>query len=138
MRREATVPADASAPSKARDLLAEASPPRFPDRRLEDARLVLTEIVGNAVRHADWNDPSGEILLRFDAEGARLRVEVEQPTTAAGVGVMEPPVGDAIGGFGLRLVEMIADDWGHDDGPPGMVWFAFGRARDARGVSTPT
>jgi hypothetical protein len=138
VRTEATVPANARAPSKARDLLDEASPPGFPDGWLEDARLVLTEIIGNAVRHADWNPRPGEILLRFDADDARLRVEVEQPTTAAGVRVMELPVGDALGRFGLRIVAMTADDWGHDDGPPGMVWFEFRRARDARGASTRT
>ena len=128
MRREATVPADASAPSKARALLDEALPIRFPDDRLHDARLVLTEIVANAVRHAGWNDRPGEILLRFDADDARLRVEVEQPATAAGVRMVEPPTAVATGGFGLRLVGMTADDWGHDDGPPGTVWFELSRA----------
>ena len=54
-------------------------------------------------------------------------MEVEQPTTAADVHVVEPPAGGATGGFGLRIVAMTADDWGHDDGPPGMVWFEFSR-----------
>ena len=70
VRREATLPPDASAPPKARALLDEVLPPLFVNGRADDARLVLTEIVANAVRHADWNARPGKILLRFDTDDA--------------------------------------------------------------------
>jgi anti-sigma regulatory factor (Ser/Thr protein kinase) len=95
----------------------------FANGRLDDARLVLTEIVVNAVRHAGWSDAGGEIIVRIDAGEAGLRVEVEQPTTAVGVHELGQPGGAGPGGFGLHIVSRIADDWGHHDGPPGIVWF---------------
>src|SRR5262245_60187604 len=45
-------------------------------RRLEDARLLVTELIANAVEHVE---AQGVIELRVDNDDERLRVEVIDP-----------------------------------------------------------
>ncbi|HEY6798897.1 MAG TPA: ATP-binding SpoIIE family protein phosphatase [Kineosporiaceae bacterium] len=84
----------------------------------DEARLLLTELVANAVRHGD-----GALGVRLRLRDQRLRIEV------ADVGERMPaPSGpdvaaDAPGGRGLRLVETLADSWGTDLDEHGkVVW----------------
>lgn len=69
------------------------------------------------------------VRLVIEADEDAVRVEVEQPTMANEVRVVEPrlDVPERIGGFGLRLVEEVADAWGYEAGPPGRVWCEFRR-----------
>lgn len=79
----------------------------------EDARvaLVVTELVTNAVAHAD-----AEPRLRVCRDGEVVRVEVQDPSTE--VPVLRPD-GDpeALSGRGLAIVDRIADSWGVDVHP---------------------
>ena len=63
----------------------------------------------------------------IEADEDHVRVEVQQPTSAAEVRLVEPSIeGPAqVGGFGLHLVDQTADTWGYEAGPPGWVWFEF-------------
>jgi hypothetical protein len=65
----------------------------------------------------------------IEADEDHVRVEVEQPTSAADVRLVEPSMEDPdrVGGLGLRLVDQTADRWGHEAGPPGRVWIEFRR-----------
>lgn len=93
-------------------------------RRPDDAALAVTEVVTNAVRHGGVRDGVDELLVLVDGTDDRVRVTVEQPTAADGVAIVEPWVEHGNpGGFGLRLVNELTDQWGHDPGPPGKVWF---------------
>lgn len=128
VHRELILPADENAPRLARSALTQAIPPPILGERQDDARLALSEIADNAVRHAGLG--VREIVrMVIEADDDHVRVEVEQPTSAADVRLVEPSMEDPdrVGGFGLRLVDQTADRWGHEAGPPGRVWIEFRR-----------
>ena len=122
MRRDLMLPVDPSAPMRARHALSEVVPPPEFGTRFDDIRLAVSELVANAVRHAQLETGRDEIHLSFDRDDDHVRVEVEQPTSAATVA---PRRADETGGYGLPLVGKLADAWGTQPGPPGMVWFDF-------------
>jgi anti-sigma regulatory factor (Ser/Thr protein kinase) len=94
--------------------------------RSDGPRIAVTELVSNAVRHAGLEHGATLILLRIETDDDHVRVEVEQPTSAEGVEVIDPGIRQGrFGGFGLQLVEEAADAWGFEPGPPGRVWFEF-------------
>jgi anti-sigma regulatory factor (Ser/Thr protein kinase) len=106
--------------------LDDAIPPPALNGRSEDPRLAVTELVSNAVRHEGLDPDTALIHLRIDADDDHVRVEVEQPTSASDVEVIDTRVREGRpGGFGLRLVQASADGWGFEPGPPGRVWFEF-------------
>lgn len=129
MRRELILPADESAPRLARAALNDAIPPPVLNERADDARLAISELAANAVRHGQLRPGQDTVRLVIDADDDHVRIEVEQSTAAVGVRVVEPRLEDTVrvGGFGLRLVEQMADEWGVETGPPGHVWFEFRR-----------
>lgn len=70
---------------------------------LEDALLVVTELVTNAVLHG-----RGAPLLRLRTAPARLRIEVADESP-------RPPkrrTSGPDGGWGLALVELLTAEWG--------------------------
>ncbi|HSL10774.1 MAG TPA: SpoIIE family protein phosphatase [Actinomycetota bacterium] len=88
---------------------------------LDDLRLLVSEVVTNAVRHAA-SSPDDVIELTARSGNGRVWVEVTDP----GAGFRyDGPSGtlDAEGGWGLYLVDRIADRWGIDDDPSTRVWF---------------
>lgn len=99
----------------------------FPRRRLHDAWLCVTELVTNAIQHAP---PRGELELTLAVEDDRIRVEVAD----AGSGFDPGPSrkGDE-GGWGLLIVDRLADAWGVEAGDRTTVWFEM-----ARGNGLPT
>ena len=129
MRRELILPADESAPLLARSALNDAIPPPVLNERGDDAGLAISELAANAVRHGQLRPGQDTIRLLIDADDDHVRIEVEQATAAVGVRVVEPRLQDTVrvGGFGLRLVEQMADEWGFETGPPGHVWCEFRR-----------
>ena len=93
--------------------------------RLEDAKTAITELVTNAVKYGA--DGQGDIRLLIDLSDERLHLRVEQPLPALDVRPRAPgPDGPRIGGYGLLIVEALADTWGVEAGPPGCVWCGFG------------
>lgn len=87
--------------------------------RVEDSRLMTTELVSNAVRHAP-PEPDGNIVLGIDREPTIVRIIVRD-----GGSHMDPNELFAAqdGHFGLRVIDMLADHWGFSiDGDKG-VWF---------------
>jgi two-component sensor histidine kinase len=74
----------------------------------ETATLLVSELVGNAVRHASTD--GSRLELRLEAAGNWLRIEVSDcdprpPQPRAPSGLEES-------GFGFVLVEALADKWG--------------------------
>ena len=120
------LPVHHTAGQLARSALDDAIPPPALNGRSDDPRLAVTELVSNAVRHAGIEANAGLIHLRIEADDDHVRVEVEQPTSASGVEMVDPRLTEGrSGGFGLRLVQASADAWGFEPGPPGRVWFEF-------------
>lgn len=92
-------------------------------RRLDDIALLVSEVVTNSVRHGGAGEDD---LLELAAlrEGERLRVEVTDwgPGFDGDARPRRPT--DGAGGWGLVLVERLADRWGvkrNDDAT--VVWF---------------
>ena len=125
IRREVILPATPEAALLARAALNDALPARALGSRRDHARLVMSELVTNAVKYGAEN---GQDVLRVTIEvyGGSLRVEIEQPGRTPDLSSVEPRL-DAqdFGGLGLYIVDELADDWGAEPGPPGHVWFEF-------------
>ncbi len=123
-----SLPAGVSTPGAARAALGEEGL-SVPPRLLSDLQLLVSELVTNSVRHADLA-PGQRIELRVHVVPRTVRVEVEDP----GPGFTPTPrrPGDRRDeGWGLYLVERIADRWGVVEGPPAVVWFEIDWPRDA-------
>jgi len=120
-RRLAVTP---EAAAEARHALDDIGPEGF-DARLRDVRLLVSELVTNAVRHANLSD-SDIILLVFDIADHALRVEVHDP---GGGFVPTAPAPDPTrpSGWGLYLVAELADRWGVDSDEQTLVWFELDR-----------
>jgi anti-sigma regulatory factor (Ser/Thr protein kinase) len=88
---------------------------------LEDATLLVSELVSNAVRHSPKAGTTG-IELRLKVDPERVRVVVSDP--GAGF-VAEPrlPTASESSGWGLYLVDRIADRWGMVTKDRSEVWF---------------
>lgn len=111
-------PADITAASEARRRLA-ATLARLghPTALLEDARVVVTELATNAVRHA-----GSAFAVSIDDDGARVRIGVRDRSRAMPA-PQEPSV-HRLSGRGLVLVSALASRWGVDPRPDGKVVWA--------------
>jgi serine/threonine-protein kinase RsbW len=112
------------AAAEARHALDEIGPRGF-DSRLRDVRLLVSELVTNAVRHANLA-ASDIILLVIEVADLSLRVEVHDP---GGGFVPTAPAPDPArpSGWGLYLVAELADRWGVDSDERTLVWFELDR-----------
>ena len=98
--------------------------------RLDDVCLLVSELVTNGVRHAGAAE-SDELELEVRRRANCLHVEVSDPgpgftRAAARYG------GDENGGWGLFLVDRLAESWGvlHRGGA-NRVWFEIPLARES-------
>ena len=94
----------------------------LPPDTIDRARLLVTELVSNAVLHA-----GGAVLLVVARDGAGLRVEVCDESPHLPVVRPDPSIDEH--GNGLMLVDVLAASWGtdpRDDTHPGKcVWFTL-------------
>ena len=104
------------APGQARDAVAPLRG-RIGDRTLADVRLIISELVTNAVRHAPGEPIS--VTVDVDDEGV-VRGEIEDHG-AGGVRLRATSPSEP-GGFGLGIVDALTDRWGVGDGST-RVWF---------------
>lgn len=90
---------------------------------VEDAALLVSELVTNSVRHGDL-DPGDTIGLRAGTTPRGLRVEISDP--GSGFDPAGVPAPNGRGGWGLWLMDRIATRWGvsREDGV--RVWFELG------------
>ncbi|GAA2034963.1 ATP-binding protein [Pseudokineococcus marinus] len=99
---------------------------RVDDELVHEVSVVVSELLGNALRHARPDD-SGRVLLRWQVRGDVVDVEV---TDGGSPGEVRPqrPAPMATSGRGLRIVRALAHEWGvveEDDGRR-TVWAALG------------
>ena len=117
-----------SAAAAARDALL-ALDRQVDDGVLADIRLLVSELVTNAIRHAGA-PAEGVVALDVTIDGGRVRVEVADP----GAGFDPAPRDDELtrpGGWGLYLVDRIADRWGVIRNRMNRVWFELDRGAAA-------
>ena len=88
------------------------------EERLQDALLIVSELVTNAVLHGF---PPGELSLEVGA--GQIRVAVGDSSEA--LPILQAHDDDAHRGRGIALVDALADEWGVDTTSPGhkRVWF---------------
>ena len=96
----------------------------LPRPRIDEAVLATDELVSNAIRHAS-SETDGRIGLRFEVTPRIVRIVVTDGSPAFDWSGRRD-VGEA-GGFGLVLVDEIADRWGLSLDGKKAVWFELDR-----------
>jgi anti-sigma regulatory factor (Ser/Thr protein kinase) len=118
------LPAEGRGVQKARSLI-DASGLTLPVDIRDDLRLLMSEVMTNAVRHGTPADPPSDstIRVRIGLEHECVRIEVHD----RGTGFEHAPRGpgsELDSGWGVHFVDQLADRWGsgHDAGV-WVVWF---------------
>ena len=108
------LPFDVASVTTARSLVTDLLTDLGADRRaIEDANIVVGELVMNAVRHGRPRaDHTVEIAWSVHEGGLRFSV-CDGGETERLVARMPGP--DSFGGRGLAMVAMLCDGWSHDD-----------------------
>jgi anti-sigma regulatory factor (Ser/Thr protein kinase) len=120
------LPADRKAPGAARTLLGLCLGSLLGARMLDDARLLVSELVTNSIVHGALGD-GDSVVVRVQLEADALRLEVHNlgitGTIASNGG--DPERGR---GFGLDLVSLLSTRWGVRRGVDTCVWLEMARA----------
>jgi anti-sigma regulatory factor (Ser/Thr protein kinase) len=88
-------------------------------RALEDVRLLVTELITNALRHGSLK-PGDHVSVRASVGHGVIRIEVTDPGRSGTVAPRDP--GPRGGGYGLFLVEQLAKRWGVERHGGTTVW----------------
>ena len=118
--RQVVLPSDNTAPRVAREFLAQACCGSHEAEVVEEAQLLVSELVTNAIR---YGAPPIELQVRCAGED-RLQIRVRDSDP----GVPQPRDADpdAETGRGLMLVDVVSDAWGHEEDIDGKaVWFTL-------------
>jgi anti-sigma regulatory factor (Ser/Thr protein kinase) len=100
-----------------------------------DVRLLVSELVTNSVQHASVSaEDSILLVVSLGDEAVRVTVSDDGPGFEPPA---SPPPDDADAGWGLFLVEQLADSWGVGEGGKG-VWFEIHRGRGQEGDQAPS
>ena len=118
------LPLDGRAPGAAR-IVVGCLRGRIPALVLEDALLVVSELVANGVSHSGASE--GAIIVRVELTGTMVRLEVEDPGRSGAIAPRAPDLG---GGFGLNIVQGLCERWGLERVAAGgtRVWAQLARA----------
>ena len=116
---EQELPKSSEAPGLARDAVGRLRG-KVAEDFVNDATLLVSELVSNGVKYGG----EGQIMLFLEADADRVRAEIVdqgagfEPQTRANRKLA--PADE--GGWGLHLVETLADEWGVYEGST-HVWF---------------
>jgi len=116
---ELSLPPAASAATTARTEVTERLAALLGKQVLEDVRLLVTELITNALRHGALS-PGDRVSVKASVEDGVVRLEVTDPGRDGDVAQREP--GPRGGGYGLYLVEQLARRWGVDRREGTTVW----------------
>ena len=121
MRLDVDIPRDLQAPRRARHAVERLGPAIAEDVK-PDVVLLVSELITNSVKYGGV----GDLRLQIEAPSPkRLRVEVvDQGVGFEPVARSRPKTEP--GGWGLHLVETLADRWGVHEGST-HVWFEIDR-----------
>jgi anti-sigma regulatory factor (Ser/Thr protein kinase) len=117
-----TLPPEPESVAKARTRVLDAVGPTLAEAQAETLRLLVSEVVTNAVRHGASDEPV-EVHVAW---GSEVRIEVVDRghgfTPVPRAGSFDEP-----GGFGLYLIGRLADRWGVETNASTRVWFVLRR-----------
>lgn len=124
MPERAELPRGPGAPSQARQAVEGWLADALSRNQLEDVKLLVSELVTNAVRH-----PKQGQHIRVEVAVARtnVRVVVTDPGQGFRKPKVKPPPDDQPGGRGLLIVDRLASRWGVTPGRNTSVWFELDR-----------
>jgi anti-sigma regulatory factor (Ser/Thr protein kinase) len=123
MQISVKIPVQPEAVAMAREAVSRVVAERQADpRTVEDLRLLTSEIVTNALRHSGMR-PGGALTVAVDIERDRVRVGVADDGPGFDPEALRGPSPDDVGGWGLMLVEQLADSWGVVRDGSTYVWF---------------
>ncbi len=91
-----------------------------PDR-LDDVRLLVSELVTNSLRHGSLG-PRDEVELTVDLHDQAVRVVVRDPGSGFALGV-RPSDGTVTQGLGLYLLSQLAEAWSITVDGDTSIWF---------------
>src|SRR5919112_4929701 len=98
---------DEDAPARARTMI-RGLRPMLGAERTEDATLLVSELVTNAVKYG-----AGDVELHIESPlGGPGRFTISDSGSDDDEPAMRESGGEKGGGYGLQLVDRIADDWG--------------------------
>ena len=123
---DVTVSAGPAAAARARNAVAAWLGGCVADSVLEDAVLLVSELVTNSARHASTPDGAA-IRVRGARSDRVVRLHVLDRGQEGSVAIRDPGE-DELGGYGLRLVATLASDWGVRRGLGTEVWFELSTA----------
>jgi anti-sigma regulatory factor (Ser/Thr protein kinase) len=127
------LPSDSTAPGRARGALRTISEL---DAIRDDASLVVSELVTNAVKHSGATDRD-RITLSVFGDGDRVKIQVHDPARTE---LLPRLRNQEIGGLGLQLVDRIARTWDTERRNGRIVWadLVFGDAAARRADASVT
>lgn len=104
---------------------------------LDTALLLVSELVGNAVRYGqepitiDLTHSEHSLVIGVsDAASTMPAVRAYSSATEPGERALEPDDSDSVGGRGLRLIAILSDSWGVEKRiADKRVWFRLHRDR---------
>ena len=94
----------------------------LPPEKLEDIRLMVSELVTNSILHAGLSADE-QISLTVTVSDGAVRGSVCDPGPGFGMPSEPCPRPDRRGGWGLPIVETISDRWGVEENRHACVWF---------------
>lgn len=122
---QAVLPPRAASAGRARRFVSDALAAAEADAAVDVATLLVTELVSNAVLHAE-----GELGVRVSCEDGSVRIEVADGSPENPRPQEQPR--DATTGRGLLLVDALSASWGvRPDGVGKVVWFELPHPRPA-------
>jgi anti-sigma regulatory factor (Ser/Thr protein kinase) len=119
---------DTEAPAAARSVVADCLARHVAASEVDDAKLLVTELVTNSVRHSGAR-AGDHVVVRVELTPGMLRLEVEDSGRG---GLIAPRAAgmESTGGFGLNLVQALSERWGVERVAIGgtRVWAQLARA----------
>ena len=94
----------------------------LPPERLEEVRLVVSELVTNCILHAGLS-PNDRISVSVSTSGDSVRGRVCDPGCGFEVPSEPSPRSTLRGGWGLPIVDKLTDRWGVEQNSQVCVWF---------------
>jgi anti-sigma regulatory factor (Ser/Thr protein kinase) len=111
----ATPKAPAAARQLARQVLGEGNP------ATETAMLLISELVTNSVVHSKSGEPGGSVTIALCAGPAGILIQVRDDGGPSEPRVAAMPADATEHGYGLRLVDALAERWGTISSPDGRI-----------------